>query len=374
MTVWLALGAVGGVLLAVPWLLYPALIEVVASFRSPEPVPDDHRPSVTVVLATRDEPRAVRRRVTDLLRTSYPPDRLDIVVAVDWASPTPFEAYESLLVRPRVRVVRGEPPRGKAGALNRGVESATGDVLVFTDTHQRFHPDTVGELVAPLGHPRVGAVTGSYHLRERSDRPTPVGRYWAFERRLRRREARVHSPVGVTGAVSALRAELWEPLPHGLILDDVYTPMRVVMEGYRVAFAGGALAYERRRISTDAEGGRKTRTLTGNLQLCAWLPGLLVPWRNPLFLQFLCHKLLRLATPYALVLLAVAGAGILVTISPPVAWTGGVVSAVVALWIAFGRSHRARRLRDAARQIGSTQLAVVRGTWNGLRGRWDVWG
>jgi hypothetical protein len=45
------------------------------------------------------------------------------------------------------------------------------------------------------------------------------------------------------------------------------------------------------------------RTLSGNLQLLARLPGAALPWRNPLWFRFVSHKLLRLAVPWALLAL-----------------------------------------------------------------------
>jgi biofilm PGA synthesis N-glycosyltransferase PgaC len=42
------------------------------------------------------------------------------------------------------------------------------------------------------------------------------------------------------------------------------------------------------------------RTLSGNFQLVARLPATLMPWRNPLWWQFISHKLLRLVVPWAL--------------------------------------------------------------------------
>src|SRR5205814_2287338 len=122
---------------------------------------------------------------------------------------------------------------------------------------------------------------------------------------LRRCEAQVHSCVGVTGAVYAMRRKLWSPLPAGLINDDVYIPMRMVLAGYRIAFADDAHAVETRRPTAQQEYTRKLRTLTGVLQLCAWLPELLVPHRNPIWPQFVIHKLLRLLTPYCLLGIAV---------------------------------------------------------------------
>ena len=44
----------------------------------------------------------------------------------------------------------------------------------------------------------------------------------------------------------------------------------------------------------------------GNYQLMAQLPELLTPGRNPVFLQFLSHKVGRLLVPYFLVVLFLA--------------------------------------------------------------------
>ena len=131
-------------------------------------------------------------------------------------------------------------------------------------------------------------------------------RYWRLERWLRKWEARLHSSVGVTGAIYAMRRELWKPLPANLILDDVYLPMRLVLDGWRVGFTDQARARDVRRFEAGQEYRRKVRTLTGVIQVCAWLPGVLNPVRNPIWLQFVFHKLLRLLTPY-LVVIALVG-------------------------------------------------------------------
>src|SRR5262249_18289446 len=49
--------------------------------------------------------------------------------------------------------------------------------------------------------------------------------------------------------------------------------------------------------------GRKVRTLAGNYQLLQLLPQLAMPWRNPMFFQFMSHKAGRLLVPYALIAL-----------------------------------------------------------------------
>ena len=92
--------------------------------------------------------------------------------------------------------------------------------------------------------PGVGAASGRLELAAGANAPSlPLRLYWSLERWLRRREADVHSAVGVTGAIYAMRRELWTPLPAGLILDDLYVPMRLVLRrpAHRVRGRGARL-------------------------------------------------------------------------------------------------------------------------------------
>ena len=44
----------------------------------------------------------------------------------------------------------------------------------------------------------------------------------------------------------------------------------------------------------------------GNYELFAEMPDLLVPWQNPIFLQFVSHKVGRLLVPYCLAALFIS--------------------------------------------------------------------
>lgn len=360
------------VLIAI-WIGYPLAIGLIAAVRNRRGCPlsesSTSAPLVSVVIATREHEEVIANRLSNVLATGY--ERLEVVVGLDGnaASATRLLAH---FPHDALRLVAGDAPGGKAATLNAAVRAARGDIIVFTDAHQRFERETITDLVGALGDREVGAVSGSLHASVGRGRMSPVDHYWQLERWLRAREAIVHSTVGVTGAVFALRRELWQPLPPGLILDDVYTPMRLVLGGYRVAFSRSARAIDDRRFTAVEEYRRKVRTLTGVLQLCAWLPEVLVPWRNPVWTQFVFHKLLRLLTPY---LLLVAFVGVV--------WTAGKVLAVinvqslvaVALVVASLAllPHARRRLRRATGWFFALQAAVVVSMTNGLRGRWDVW-
>lgn len=354
------------------WVVYPLVIVVLSWLRGVPRGSDDGAARISVIIATRDDAVAIRDRVSDCLGADVDAGRVEVVVAID-SRGTGVRLSDLSGLEPRVTAVLGDEPGGKAPTLNAAVRAARGDILVFTDTHQRFEADTIRHLVVALGAERVGVVSGRLDLPTNGGSRSLVQYYWLYERWLRRHEARVHSTVGVTGAVYAMRRALWRPLPVGLLLDDLYTPMQAVLRGYRVGFEERARAIDTRQSTPEQEYRRKVRTLTGVIQLCAWLPAVLAPVRNPIWLQFVCHKLLRLLTPYLLLALVLGGVGTLLRpLGADAVWPlavllllGGFALALVA----EGRRYVSSMLRWAV----ALQAATVVATFNGLRGRWDVW-
>ena len=82
------------------------------------------------------------------------------------------------------------------------------------------------------------------------------------------------------------------------------TTILAVRKGGKTVIAGdGQVSMGQTVVKGNA---RKVRTLAGNLQLVQLAPWLLDPRRNPLWFRFVGHKMLRLAAPWALVLLGVA--------------------------------------------------------------------
>jgi cellulose synthase/poly-beta-1,6-N-acetylglucosamine synthase-like glycosyltransferase len=358
------------------WAGYPLIIRALAALkRRRVAVPPRSRGprTVSIIIASRDDAAAIERRVADCLRTTYPPDQLEIVVGID--ASVGGELPELFTGCCRIRVVRGDGPGGKAATLNAAVRAAGGDVLLFADAHQRFDADAIGGLVAALDAPGVGAASGCLDFpRGRAGASRSLAeRYWLFERWLRRNEADVHSCIGVTGAIWAMRRELWSPLPAQLILDDLYTPMRLILAGHRVAFVHAARAMETRRHAPRQEYHRKVRTLTGVMQMCAWLPQTLHPVRNPVWAQWVTHKLLRLLTPY--------------WIATIVLWLGvyvGLALGARALWVVVAAAAVSAVARVALPRVTAVawetlvagvllQTAAIVGTVNGVRRRWDVW-
>jgi hypothetical protein len=78
------------------------------------------------------------------------------------------------------------------------------------------------------------------------------------------------------------------------------------MAGHRVVFEKRAVAYDLPAANIEQEFQRKVRTLTGNFQILQFMPELLSPFRNRLFVQYFSHKVTRILAPYWLLSLFVS--------------------------------------------------------------------
>ena len=303
-TVWLGL-----IIVLYAYVLYPLAVWGLATLRRQSPrasAATGTAPPFSVVLAVHDECSRIRSRLDEIVALIATTRGLAEVIVVANGCSDDTAALARAHPSPLVRVIELTENAGKAHALTRGYEAAEGDVLVFADARQRWAADSLQRLLENFARPEVGAVSGELVIEGASGVMAGVGHYWRYEKWLRRNEGRLHSTVGVSGSICAVRRELFRPIPPGVLLDDLYWPLHVVMQGRRVVYDERALAYDRLPDRPVDEFRRKVRTLSGNFQLAALLPQALLPCRNPIWVQFVSHKLLRLLIPWILLAAFVA--------------------------------------------------------------------
>jgi cellulose synthase/poly-beta-1,6-N-acetylglucosamine synthase-like glycosyltransferase len=285
---------------------YPVLIWILARcFGRPRETPivaEEDLPSVSLVIVAHNEEALIGKRIQSALGIDYPPEKLEVLVVCDGCSDATVSIARGHHDE-RVRVVELPVQQGKAAALTRGCAEARHTILVLADVRQSWEPGSLKLLLENFADPAVGAVSGNLVLERAPGILVGVSLYWVYEKWVRAQESRLYSMVGVSGSVSALRRELFRPIPKGTILDDVYWPLQVAMQGFRVILDERARVYDNLPDSSGDEFRRKVRTLSGNLQLIGLLPAALLPWRNPVCFQFFCHKTLRLLVPWGLLLL-----------------------------------------------------------------------
>lgn len=279
----------------VAWLWLRAQLRPRPGLRAPQ------EPPISIVMVVRNEERVLEKKLENLLSLDYPPERCQIVVVSDGSTDRTEKILRGHAGDPRVKVVLKQLPGGKACGLNDAFEVASGEVIVLTDARQQIEPGAARLLMEGFADPAVGCVSGELMLGDpdAGEITGGMGLYWRIEKEIRMFEAASSSVVGATGALYAVRRELVTEIPADTILDDVYLPMQVVRQGKRVVFDARARAWDIPNLGAGREFWRKVRTLSGNYQLLQLQPWLL-SGKNPIRFEFISHKLLRLAVPFAL--------------------------------------------------------------------------
>ena len=307
-------------------------------------------PKVAVIVVAHNEEHRIAAKIETILAQDYPAAALRVLIASDGSTDGTLARIEPWR-GDRVEAIGWPDRRGKAACLNDAVAACHEEIVVFMDARQRLHPGAVRALVENFGDERVGAVSGE--LVFETDDATAFGEgvdaYWRYEKTIRLRECLVDSTVGATGALYAIRRNLYRPIPGNTVLDDVLIPMNIVLQGYRVAFEPRAVAYDRPARDAAQERLRKVRTLAGNFQLFATRPALLLPWRNRIAFQFWSHKVLRLACPWAMAAALTADAAL--------APRSTLYTAALAVQLAFWGAALAGALFPSARSLRPVRIA-----------------
>jgi glycosyltransferase involved in cell wall biosynthesis len=360
-------------LLLYTYVLFPLLVALRAWLR-PRPHHEEAIiPPLSLIIAAHNEAGVIDRKLDNILSLDYPHDCLDLIVASDGSDDGTNEqvfAYQPQGVR-----LLALPRLGKAAALNTAVAEARGEILVFSDANSMYAPGALRALVRPFADPAVGGVAGNQLYRPAPE-STLAGegekQYWGLDRQLKLYESAAGNVISATGAIYAIRRELFTPVAEG-VTDDFYTSTGVIAQGYRLVFAPEAMAYEAVAGSSRDEFGRKVRVMTRGLRGVLLRRELLDPRRHGFYaLQLFSHKLLRRLVALPLLLLA---------LTSPLLWARGglyrlatagqlLFYGLAAAGAALERSgRRLHRLLALPYYFSLVNVAALQATFNVLRGR-----
>jgi cellulose synthase/poly-beta-1,6-N-acetylglucosamine synthase-like glycosyltransferase len=288
---------------------YPVLLWLIASCGGARRVRigevDAH---VTLIISAYNEERAIAEKLDNTLALDYPRDKLQILVVSDASSDGTDEIVSQYASR-GVELLRMPDRGGKTVGLNKAVERARGDVIVFSDANAMYEPSAIRNLVRNFADPGVGAVVGeSGYTDAQATSEHSEGLYWDYEIALKRLESSVSSVVGGDGAIYATRRALYVPMRPDA-LSDFVNPLQVVRAGYRCVYEPEARCFERAGDSFDKEFRRKVRIVNRAWRAMLTMPELLNPFRFGFFsFELVSHKLLRWLMPFFMAALLVVNA------------------------------------------------------------------
>lgn len=264
-------------------------------------------PSVSFVIAARNEEQSIGERIENLKELSSGLDWVEVLVGSDGSQDgTCREVLKAQEKWPAVKLFDFPTPRGRSAVHNDTVKQAKGDLLVFTDAETRFDPSFLRYIIPRFGDPRVGAVSGRIQYRNLKDSSITLsaGLYWELEERLRTMESLLGILAFGTGAAFCMRRELYMPMKTAHDDVDFWETLSIVGRGFKVEYEPRARAYD--TICASLAPTHHVRVRRTSRAFRSILRGVLEfrLWRRPSVLfSVLSHKVLRHLSPFLLLLL-----------------------------------------------------------------------
>jgi cellulose synthase/poly-beta-1,6-N-acetylglucosamine synthase-like glycosyltransferase len=272
---------------------YPLIALLWGSISRRDPEKAELTPTMTLIIAAYNEEDAIAEKIEQSLALDYPEEKLEILVADDGSTDRTTEIVRSFSER-GVRLHRSEGRVGKTATLNTAASDACGEILVFSDATTVYTSDSLRKLAANFADPSVGCVGGrvAYHYGE-DVASSGFRSYQGFAVGVRRAEGRFGSTTSVSGAIHALRKELFRPAAAEFT-PDLSNPVHTVVQGHRVIYENDAVGVEESRTRLRDEYQARIRNSVLQNSMLGYIVSELISSRRFAYLfQMVSHKFLR---------------------------------------------------------------------------------
>ncbi|MDP9085682.1 MAG: glycosyltransferase [Pseudomonadota bacterium] len=234
--------------------------------------PIDPDAFVSVLIPAYNEATVIERSVRQVLASERV--RIEVIVIDDGSSDaTSAVVQEHFAGDERVRLLT-IANGGKANALNRGLELATGEIVVALDADTQFEPNTIARLARWFVDPKLGAVAGNAKVGNRINLVTKwqALEYVTAQNLERRALAQLGAMTVVPGAVGAWRKAAIEAVggyPPDTLAEDQDLTIAVQRAGWGVMHDQHAVAWTEAPQSLGQLARQRFRWAFGTIQ-CLW--------------------------------------------------------------------------------------------------------
>lgn len=296
------------VILLTTYFGYPLCLMILSKILAKKTKIDDcYEPLISIIIPSYNEGAIIGRKIKNSLHLNYPKNKLEIIIASDGSTDNTRKIVEEYLT---CGIKYYEFPRaGKLATINSVFPCTRGEILILTDANVMLDRDAVKKLLRHFADESVGVVTGIEKIKRQKSGVVSLFEkdYWNYENNLKYWEGKIYSTVGANGPIYAIRRDLFSIIPSNLNLcDDLAISLSVVQKGKRILLDPEATAFEDAAITPAEEWSRKKRIATRAWQALLYHKNLLFPFKSPIALPLLFHKVLRWCTLPLLVILLIS--------------------------------------------------------------------
>lgn len=271
-------------LFAYPLIIYPLILAVLPQNKVNER--NLGLDSVSILISAYNESELIQECVESVLNSDLNGINLEILVGSDGSDDDTVGVVKNLEDK-RIRVLDFERA-GKNTTINKLVDEAKYDTLLFIDADFRLKSDTITKLLAQYSRLDVGVIICPIEVQSAESESI----YQKYESFIRKKESEISSCVNTLGGY-IINKSIFEKIDSTNYCDDLFSILTSIDKGERVYFDTSNSIYEVRESNFIEDFGRRKRLVGGGLSTIFRFKNLLSPTQgwNSFFLW--SHKVLR---------------------------------------------------------------------------------
>lgn len=287
-----------------PYILYPLILYVIKKEDTPAEETEGSL-SVSLYIAAYNEEGIIGEKLDNSLRLKTGNIPFEIVVGSDGSTDKTNEIVANYACNHKnIRLLSFKERAGKVNVLNRGIPLCKGKIILLSDANAMYNEECLINLLRNFRNKKVGCVAGEKHIVKNGTMiGDNEGLYWKLESLIKELEAKVETVIGADGACYAIRKELFVPLPSDTSVDDFLLSMKIVEQGYQIAYEPNAFSMEETGSTMKEELKRKVRIAAGNFYNLKLLTSFMRLDKKSW--MFISHKFLRWISPVLFILLTI---------------------------------------------------------------------
>ena len=203
------------------------------------------RPKVSVVIPAYNEEKVISKTIRSVLKSTY--KRFEIIVVNDGSVDDTAGKLAKFEKNRKIKVIT-QLNFGKFSALNSGVESAKGEIIITVDADTQIVPDAIKKFVRHFKNEKVGAVAGNVKVGNLNNLLTRLQEidYLMAINLERRAFGFLNSIFVVPGAVGAWRKSLVLEVggfSSSTLAEDAELGLKIRKRNYRIIYDSSAIGY-----------------------------------------------------------------------------------------------------------------------------------
>ncbi|RLI23226.1 hypothetical protein DRO47_01145 [Candidatus Bathyarchaeota archaeon] len=209
----------------------------------------DKKMKLSIIVCAYNEEKGIGTLLSNLSEQKLPPEIDDyeiIVVASGCTDRTVPIVKEFMTKNPKIRLIEEEERRGKASAMNKAIEAASGEILVFVPADVLPVKDGLYHLILPFRDPKITVVSGRPMQHPKFRNRGLMGHLACMTYQIWEKLMVTLNEAGLaahcSGEFMAMRAGVVDKIPEECAAEDSYISVIARRKGF-IKFSPKAIAY-----------------------------------------------------------------------------------------------------------------------------------